>query len=261
MRPDGSDDHRLPLGCQAPCIGVKGPTWAEKKVLFVTRVIGPIDERAPGGVAAVGCPDRRFLEGPHLVGVGGREVRGQLRPRLTRRLLRDLDAGPGLRRQVDHHARRLRRGRRGSAAALGLGRRGQRPLHGRERADPGPGDLRVQRPRGPEGDVRRHRRVPDPVQLPEAVREEDRVADRQQGEREARRQPPVVARRPRLRLQPPEERHEQARRHLDGELRLRRAPPAHVVEALRLPAGRVAADKAQTSSETSSSRPCTPDLR
>jgi hypothetical protein len=42
VRPDGSDDHRLPLGCKAPCLGVKGPTWASKKVLFVTRVIGPV---------------------------------------------------------------------------------------------------------------------------------------------------------------------------------------------------------------------------
>jgi len=42
VRPDGSDDHRLPLGCKAPCLGVQGPTWASKKVLFVTRVIGPV---------------------------------------------------------------------------------------------------------------------------------------------------------------------------------------------------------------------------
>ena len=43
----------------------------------------------------------------------------------------------------------------------------------------------------------------------------------QQGERQACRQPAVVTRRPRLRLQPPEERHEQGLRHLDGELRHR----------------------------------------
>ena len=42
MRPDGSDDHKLALGCKAPCLSVKGPTWAGKRVLFVTRVIGPV---------------------------------------------------------------------------------------------------------------------------------------------------------------------------------------------------------------------------
>ena len=47
VRPDGSDDHRLPLGCKSPCLGVQGPTWASKKVLFVTRVIGPVVDGHP----------------------------------------------------------------------------------------------------------------------------------------------------------------------------------------------------------------------
>jgi hypothetical protein len=42
VRPDGSDDHKFALGCRAPCLSVKGPTWASKRVLFVTRVIGPV---------------------------------------------------------------------------------------------------------------------------------------------------------------------------------------------------------------------------
>ena len=35
---DGSDDHRLPVGCKDPCLGVGTPTWVSNKtVLFVTR--------------------------------------------------------------------------------------------------------------------------------------------------------------------------------------------------------------------------------
>jgi Tol biopolymer transport system component len=47
IRPDGTDDHRLPLGCKSPCLGVEGPTWAGRRTLFVTRVIGPVRSGHP----------------------------------------------------------------------------------------------------------------------------------------------------------------------------------------------------------------------
>jgi Tol biopolymer transport system component len=42
VRPDGSRDHRLPVGCQDPCIEVGTPTWISDKRLFFTKVKGPI---------------------------------------------------------------------------------------------------------------------------------------------------------------------------------------------------------------------------
>jgi len=42
VRPDGTDNHRLPVACQEPCLGVGTPTWMTNHRLAVVRVIGPI---------------------------------------------------------------------------------------------------------------------------------------------------------------------------------------------------------------------------
>jgi hypothetical protein len=42
VRPDGTDDHRLPVGCQDPCLGVGTPTWITNHRLAIVRVKGPI---------------------------------------------------------------------------------------------------------------------------------------------------------------------------------------------------------------------------
>src|SRR5688500_11151206 len=42
VRPDGTDDHRLPVGCKDPCLGLGTPTWITKKRLAFVKVKGPI---------------------------------------------------------------------------------------------------------------------------------------------------------------------------------------------------------------------------
>ena len=42
VRPDGSKDHRLPVGCQDPCLEVGTPTWITNHRLAVVKVKGPV---------------------------------------------------------------------------------------------------------------------------------------------------------------------------------------------------------------------------
>jgi len=42
VRLDGTHDHRLPVGCKDPCLGVGTPTWVTNRRLAVVRVKGPI---------------------------------------------------------------------------------------------------------------------------------------------------------------------------------------------------------------------------
>ena len=42
VRPDGSKDHRLPVGCKDPCLEVGTPTWISNKRLFFVKVKGPV---------------------------------------------------------------------------------------------------------------------------------------------------------------------------------------------------------------------------
>ena len=42
MRRNGTQDHRLPVGCKDPCLGIGVPTWISNKRLFFQKVKGPI---------------------------------------------------------------------------------------------------------------------------------------------------------------------------------------------------------------------------
>jgi len=42
VRRNGTHDHRLPVGCKDPCIGIGTPTWISNKRLFFVKVKGPI---------------------------------------------------------------------------------------------------------------------------------------------------------------------------------------------------------------------------
>jgi hypothetical protein len=42
VRPDGTQDHRLAVGCKNKCLGVGSPTWLTNRRLAVARVYGPI---------------------------------------------------------------------------------------------------------------------------------------------------------------------------------------------------------------------------
>ncbi len=42
VKPNGKKDHRLPIGCQDPCLGIGTPTWISNKRLFFVKVKGPI---------------------------------------------------------------------------------------------------------------------------------------------------------------------------------------------------------------------------
>ena len=42
IRSDGTHDHRLPVGCQDPCLGIGTPTWISNKRLFFVKVKGPV---------------------------------------------------------------------------------------------------------------------------------------------------------------------------------------------------------------------------
>jgi hypothetical protein len=46
IKPDGTQDHRLPVGCKDPCLGVGAPTWISNKRLFFVKVKGPIVDDA-----------------------------------------------------------------------------------------------------------------------------------------------------------------------------------------------------------------------
>ena len=43
VRPDGTDDHLVPVPCDDPCVVVAGPTWLSNNLLAVVRVLGPFD--------------------------------------------------------------------------------------------------------------------------------------------------------------------------------------------------------------------------
>ncbi len=43
VRPDGRDDHLVPVPCDDPCVVVAGPTWLSNNLLAVVRVLGPFD--------------------------------------------------------------------------------------------------------------------------------------------------------------------------------------------------------------------------
>ena len=42
VRRNGTQDHRLPVGCKDPCLGIGAPTWISNKRLFFVKVKGPI---------------------------------------------------------------------------------------------------------------------------------------------------------------------------------------------------------------------------
>ncbi len=43
VRPDGTQDHRLAVPCEDPCVAVAGPTWLSDRRLAVALVLGPFD--------------------------------------------------------------------------------------------------------------------------------------------------------------------------------------------------------------------------
>jgi hypothetical protein len=44
IRPDGTDDHVLDIGCVDPCFGADAPTWLSSRVIAYLRVVGPFDQ-------------------------------------------------------------------------------------------------------------------------------------------------------------------------------------------------------------------------
>ncbi len=99
---------------------------------------GPVRRRRPGRGPAVVGGHRRLAALPRC-----RDKRDAGKYEDSRahvspgRLLRHLDAGAAVRRQVDDHAGRRRRGRPGADPAVGFGCRGVRPLARHQRADQG----------------------------------------------------------------------------------------------------------------------------
>ena len=47
VKPNGKQDHRLPVGCKDPCVGVGIPTWISNKRLFFQKVKGPFVDDVP----------------------------------------------------------------------------------------------------------------------------------------------------------------------------------------------------------------------
>lgn len=67
VRPDGRDDHRVDVGCVAPCVAVLTPTWLSDDRLAFTLVDGPFDTgNAVSAVLWTARPDgsqlRRFSQ-------------------------------------------------------------------------------------------------------------------------------------------------------------------------------------------------------
>jgi Tol biopolymer transport system component len=50
VRADGTHDHRLPVGCKDPCVGIGTPTWISNKRLFFVKVKGPFVDDTPAEV-------------------------------------------------------------------------------------------------------------------------------------------------------------------------------------------------------------------
>ncbi len=53
VRPDGSDDHVLDVGCVDPCAAVGGPTWLSNDRLAFVIVKGPFDPNTGNAASAV----------------------------------------------------------------------------------------------------------------------------------------------------------------------------------------------------------------
>src|SRR5688572_13613232 len=47
VKPNGEQDHRLPVGCKDPCLGIGTPTWISNKRLFFVKVKGPDIDDVP----------------------------------------------------------------------------------------------------------------------------------------------------------------------------------------------------------------------
>src|SRR3954470_3334258 len=53
VRPDGTRDHPIDLGCVDPCVATVAPTWLSNSKLAFTRVDGPFDPVAGFAASAV----------------------------------------------------------------------------------------------------------------------------------------------------------------------------------------------------------------
>jgi hypothetical protein len=64
VRPDGTGDHVLDVGCVDPCFGTDGPTWLSNHRIAFLRVVGPFDDVPGNAVSAVLFSVR--VDGSHL---------------------------------------------------------------------------------------------------------------------------------------------------------------------------------------------------
>ncbi len=74
IRPDGSQDHVLDVGCVDPCGAVAGPTWLSNERLAFVLVMGPFDPDTGNATSAVLWSAR--LDGTGLHRVSPRAVEG-----------------------------------------------------------------------------------------------------------------------------------------------------------------------------------------
>ena len=79
VRPDGTDDHALNVGCTGKCFEASTPTWLSNTRIAFQRVYGPIDKR--GLAAAAPCAPRASTAptsaaGPPAASTGSRRRTG-----------------------------------------------------------------------------------------------------------------------------------------------------------------------------------------
>ena len=53
IRPNGTHDHEIEVGCVDPCVGVGAPTWLSKQRVAYIRVLGPFDPQTDNAASAV----------------------------------------------------------------------------------------------------------------------------------------------------------------------------------------------------------------
>jgi dipeptidyl aminopeptidase/acylaminoacyl peptidase len=75
VRPDGTDDHALNIGCTGKCIEASTPTWLSNTRIAYTLVRGPVDERT--GFAAAAALYTARIDGTHIRRWSARGIDGK----------------------------------------------------------------------------------------------------------------------------------------------------------------------------------------
>jgi hypothetical protein len=74
VRPDGTDDHALNVGCTGKCFEASTPTWLSNTRIAFQRVYGPIDKR---GFAAAAPLYTARIDGTHIRRWSARRIDGK----------------------------------------------------------------------------------------------------------------------------------------------------------------------------------------